>query len=84
VIRYTGINYAQLSEHLSPYNRSLALPWVTGLWEIGAAPSLQRLSHEITRQSAVIAYINTFGLFTVVSAAAVPLVVMLKRPRKTG
>ena len=81
VIRYTGINYAQLSEHLSPYNRSLALPWVTGLWEVGAAPSLQRLSHEIARQSAVIAYINTFGLFTVVSAAAVPLVIMLKRPR---
>ncbi len=82
VIRYTGINYAQLSEHLSPYNRSLALPWVTGLWEIASAPSLQQLSREISRQSAVIAYINTFGLFTVVSAAAVPLVVMLRRPRK--
>jgi DHA2 family multidrug resistance protein len=82
VIRHTGVNYAQLSEHLSPYNRSLALPWVTGLWEVGTAPSLQRLSHEITRQSAVIAYINAFGLFTVVSAAAVPLVVMLRRPQR--
>lgn len=84
VIRHTGINYAQLSEHLSPYNRSLALPWVTGLWEVGTAPSLQLLSHEITRQSAVIAYINTFGLFTVVSAAAVPLAIMLRWPPKTA
>ncbi|MEZ5818217.1 MAG: DHA2 family efflux MFS transporter permease subunit [Hyphomicrobiaceae bacterium] len=84
VIRHTGINYAQLSEHVSPYNRSLELPWVTGLWEVGTAPSLQRLSREITRQSAMIAYINTFGLFTVVSAAAVPLVIMLRRPQKAA
>jgi DHA2 family multidrug resistance protein len=84
VIRHTGINYALLSENISLYNRSLALPWVTGLWEIASVPSLQRLSSEITRQSAMIGYINTFGLFTVVSAAAVPLVVMLRRTRKVA
>lgn len=81
VIRSTGVNYAQLSEVLTPYNRSLALPWVTGLWEVGTAPSLQRLSSEITRQSAMIAYINAFGLFSIVSAAAMPLVLFLRRPR---
>ncbi|MGE0701911.1 MAG: DHA2 family efflux MFS transporter permease subunit, partial [Hyphomicrobiaceae bacterium] len=63
VIRSTGVNYALLAELTSPYNRTLALPWVTGLWEVATAPSLQRLSREITRQSAVIAYINAFGLF---------------------
>ncbi|MGE0767554.1 MAG: DHA2 family efflux MFS transporter permease subunit [Hyphomicrobiaceae bacterium] len=84
VIRHTGTNYAQLSEHLSPYNRSLALPWVTGLWEVGTAPSLQRLSFEVARQSALIGYINTFGLFTVVSAAAIPLAILLRRPQKTA
>ncbi|MDX2158574.1 MAG: DHA2 family efflux MFS transporter permease subunit [Hyphomicrobiaceae bacterium] len=82
VIRSTGMNYAQLSGLVTPYNRSLALPWVTGLWEVGTAPSLQRLSTEINRQSAMIAYINAFGLFTVVSAAVVPLVVLLRRPPK--
>ncbi len=80
VIRSTGVNYAQLSEMVTPYNRSLALPWVTGLWEVGTAPSLQRLSREISRQSAIIAYINAFGLFSVVAAAAVPVVVLLRRP----
>jgi DHA2 family multidrug resistance protein len=82
VIRSTGVNYAVLSELMSPYNRSLALPWVTGLWEVGTAPSLERLSREITRQSAMIAYINAFGLFAAVSAAAVPLVMLMRRPRK--
>jgi DHA2 family multidrug resistance protein len=84
VIRSTGVNYAQLSEVISPYNRSMALPWVTGLWEVGTAPSLQRLSGEVTRQSAMIAYINAFGLFTVVSAAAVPLALFLRRPKVAG
>jgi DHA2 family multidrug resistance protein len=84
VIRSTGVNYAQLTEHLSPYNRSLALPWVTGLWEVGTMPSLQRLSREITRQSAMIAYINAFGVFTVVAAAAAPLVTLIRRPRRVA
>ena len=82
VIRHTGVNYAYLTEHINPYNRSLLLPWVTGLWELGTAPSLMSMSREITRQSSVIAYINAFGLFTVVAAAAVPLVVLLRRPPK--
>ncbi|MFV0295864.1 MAG: hypothetical protein ACK5JT_07065, partial [Hyphomicrobiaceae bacterium] len=81
VIQSTGINYAQLSELVTPFNRSMALPWVTGLWEVGTSASLQRLSREIARQSAVIAYINAFGLFTVVSAAVVPFVIFLKRPK---
>jgi DHA2 family multidrug resistance protein len=81
VIRSTGVNYAHLVEHLSSYNRSLALPWVTGLWEVSTMPSLQRLSREITRQSAIIAYINAFGLFTVVAAFAAPLVAFIRRPR---
>ncbi len=84
VIRSTGMNYAQLSEFITPYNRSLALPWVTGLWEVGTAPSLQQLSREITRQSAMIAYINAFGLFTVLSAAVVPLAILLRRPPSIG
>jgi DHA2 family multidrug resistance protein len=84
VIRSTGINYAQLSELVTPYNRSLALPWVTGLWEVGTAPSLQRLSREITRQSAMIAYINAFGVFTVVSAAVIPTVLLLRRPPRAS
>ncbi len=84
VIRSTGVNYALLSESLSPYNRSLALPWVTGLWEVGTLPNLQRLSREITRQSAVIAYINAFGLFTVVAAFAAPFVAFIRRPRRAA
>ena len=80
VIRHTGVNYAYLTEHISPYNRSLALPWVTGFWELGTMPSFINMSREITRQSSIIAYINAFGLFTVVAAAAVPLVVLLRRP----
>lgn len=84
VIRHTGVNYAYLTEHVNPYNRSLALPWVTGLWEVGTMPSLQRMSREITRQSSMIAYINVFGLFTLVAAASAPLVVLLRRPQQPG
>ncbi len=30
VVRSTGMNYSMLSELVSPYNRTLAMPWVIG------------------------------------------------------
>ena len=82
VVRSTGMNYARLSELASPYNRSLMLPWVTGLWEYDSLASLERLSREMGRQASMIAYINAFGLFTAVSAAALPLLLLMGRSRK--
>jgi DHA2 family multidrug resistance protein len=77
VVRSTGMNYARISEIVSPYNRVLALPWATGLWHFESLPELERLSHEISRQAAMIAYINAFGLYTLVSAMAIPLTLFL-------
>jgi DHA2 family multidrug resistance protein len=76
------MNYARISEIVSPYNRVLALPWATGLWHFESLPELERLSQEISRQAAMIAYINAFGLYTLVSAMAIPLTLLLARARK--
>ncbi|MFM9941424.1 MAG: DHA2 family efflux MFS transporter permease subunit [Hyphomicrobiaceae bacterium] len=79
VVRSTGMNYAQLSEIISPYNKSLSLPWVIGPIDLSSLASLERLSREVSRQAAMIAYINAFGLFTAVSAVALPLVLLMQR-----
>lgn len=82
VVRSTGMNYSRFTELASPYNRSLMLPWVTGLWEFDSLSSLERLSREMGRQASMIAYINAFGLFTAVSAAALPLLLLMGGTRK--
>ena len=79
VIRSTGINYSRLTEMASPYNRSLAMPWVAGLWAVESAAGLERLSREMGRQASMLAYINAFGLFTACAATALPLILLLRR-----
>jgi DHA2 family multidrug resistance protein len=44
--------------------------------------ALARLSEEIARQAAMISYLNAFGMYTLVSAAAIPLVLLVARPPK--
>lgn len=84
VVRSTGVNYARMTEIISPYNRALAMPWVTGLWDLESLAGLERLSREISRQATLIAYVNAFGLYTAVSAAAIPLVMLLGRTKKAA
>jgi DHA2 family multidrug resistance protein len=83
IIRATGANYSRLTEMVSPYNRALSLPWVTGSWTTESAQGLARLSKEINRQAAMIGYTNAFGLYTATSALAI-LLILLARRRQRG
>ena len=80
VIRSTSINYAVLSEQLSPFNKGFQLPSVAGLWNIEDATGLAALSHEVSRQAAMIGYINTFYLFAIAAFAVIPMIWLLRRP----
>jgi DHA2 family multidrug resistance protein len=80
VVRSTGFNYARLAELVSPYNRAFAGPAVDTLFDVTSAIGLERISREISKQSAMIAYINAFGLFTAAAAVAMPLIMFLQRP----
>jgi DHA2 family multidrug resistance protein len=81
IVEATGANYARLIEFLNPYNPALSLPWVMGAWDAGTPDGLARLSREVNRQASLIAYINAFGLFTVVAACAVPAALLIKRTK---
>ncbi len=82
IVRSTGANYGRLVELVNPYNKALALPWVTGGWDVTTVQGLARLSKEINRQAAMIGYINAFGLFTLASALAVPMILLIGRKAK--
>jgi DHA2 family multidrug resistance protein len=77
VVRASSANYSRLVEMVNPFNRSLLLPWVTGAWDTETVTGLAKLSKEIGRQAAMLGYINAFGLYTLASALAIPLVLMV-------
>jgi DHA2 family multidrug resistance protein len=82
IVRSTALNYEHMTEFISPFNPALNLPWISGQWAIDNLVDLTRLSEEITRQAAMISYLNAFGLYTLASLAAIPLVFLVARPPK--
>lgn len=79
MVRSTGMNYARMTEIVTPYNRALGWSWVMGSWSVDGAAGLARIGREMSRQSALIALVNAFGIYTIVAAFSIPLVLLLKR-----
>ena len=79
IVRATGANYSRLSEMITPYNRSLDLPWVMGAWTTESTLGLARLAKEINRQAAMIGYTNAFTYYTATSAVAILLSLLAKK-----
>lgn len=82
IIRTTGANYSRMTELVTAYNKVLQLPWVMGSWTIDTMPGLARLAKEMTRQATMIGFTNAFLLYTVLSAMAIPLCLLVKPPRR--
>ena len=74
IIRSGAMNYSRMTEMISPFNRTLQLPGSMGGFGMETVPELAKLSGEISRQAAMIGYVNGFGLFTAASAVAIVLV----------
>ena len=53
-----------------------------GAWTTDSVSGLANIGKEINRQAAMLGYLNAFGMYTVVSMVAIPLVLMLGRRRQ--
>ena len=79
--RMTRINYAELSESISPYNEVLRFPWVIGSYDIDVLQSTAKLGAEIQRQATMIGFINSSYFFAATAILALPLVPFIKMRR---
>ena len=78
VIRTSKMNYAGMVESISPFNETLSLPWVRGLWSTAQQTDLAKLSDEIARQADMIGYLNSFWFFAVTALLALPLILLIR------
>lgn len=81
IVRTAGANYSRMTEMITPYNRALTTPGLTGAWTFDTVPGLAKVASEIARQSMMIGYLNAFMMYTVTSALAVVFVLMVRRRR---
>lgn len=82
IVRGTSMNYSRMTEMITPYNRTLALPDSMGGWNADTLAGLAMLSREINRQATMIGFLNAFGMFTAACAAAVLLVLLARGKRR--
>lgn len=78
LVRSTTINYARMTEFITPYQSVLPLQGLPEFWNPGTTTGLLRLSNEIQRQAAMIGYVNAFYMMAFTAAAAVPLTCLLR------
>ena len=57
---------------MTPFSPALQLPAVKQMWNIHTTAGLARSIEEVTRQAAMIAYIDDFKLMMIVTLAAIP------------
>jgi len=80
-VRSSAENYADLTQHVSPFNETFLYPFLTGRWSMEETAGLASLSREVARQAQMIGYINAFYLFALTAVAVIPLLLFVRRPR---
>ncbi len=78
IIRSSKTSYAEMAPFVSPFNENFALPWVSGGWSLQSAQGLMALSGEMSRQAAMIGYLNAFYLFALTALATLPLLLLIR------
>jgi DHA2 family multidrug resistance protein len=78
------VSHAMLSETITPFRDALQGPDTPALWSLGQQSGLAALNAEVSRQALTIAYINDFRFMMYLSLLALPLLLLLRTPRKAA
>lgn len=78
VSRTGKISYSELSENISAFTDVARFPQVMGMWSFDTVQGLAALGSEVSRQSLMVGYANSFALYAAVSFAAIPLMLMVR------
>jgi DHA2 family multidrug resistance protein len=81
--RNMQVAHAGLAERVSPYNVSANLWMKAAHIDFAGRNSLALLNGEVTRQAAMIAYLDDFKLIMVMTLMLLPLLLLFRRGRKS-
>jgi DHA2 family multidrug resistance protein len=78
----TQIVHSRLVEHLRPDNPLAQAPFLPPHFSLTSPEGIAALNHEVTRQAAMIGYIDDFALMLIVILASLPLLLLVRVPRR--
>src|SRR6202043_1950553 len=82
--RNTQANHADIVAHVTAVNRVFENPTVAQFWNPLTDAGRAALDALITQQAQIIAYIDDFKLLMIVTLAAIPLIMVFKKPSNSG
>src|SRR5947209_2244521 len=78
----TQVVHSRLVEHLRPDNPLAQAPYLMAPFSLTTPSGIAALNHEVTRQAAMIAYNDDFALMLIVILASLPLLLLVRGPRR--
>jgi DHA2 family multidrug resistance protein len=82
LVRNTQIAHASLVEHVNIANPALADP--SSGFNLASTMGAASLNAEITRQASMIAYVDDFWLMMILTAAVIPMLLLIRPPKKSA
>ncbi|HZT88538.1 MAG TPA: DHA2 family efflux MFS transporter permease subunit [Stellaceae bacterium] len=80
----TQVVHSRLAEHVRPDNPAAHAPYLMAPYSLTDPHGIAALNAEITRQAAMVAYIDDFVLMMAVVLVSLPLLLLLRRGRGGG
>ncbi|MCY1544699.1 hypothetical protein D9M68_805990 [compost metagenome] len=80
----TQINHAAFSDFMTPFNQALAQATESGAMDLSSPAGLVALNLEVTRQAAILAYLQDFRLMMFITLASLPLLLFLRKPAQAA
>jgi DHA2 family multidrug resistance protein len=80
----TQVIHSSLATNVTPFAAGLRQPAAQQMWNMHTVTGLAALNAEVTRQSAMIAYLDDFKLMMIVTLAAVPLLLLIRKPSRSA
>ena len=82
ILRSSKITYAGLVEGVSAYNKIFDIPFLMGAWSINNEAGISAFAREIERQSMMNGYLSAFYLFSFTAVAILPLLLLIRMPKR--
>jgi MFS transporter, DHA2 family, multidrug resistance protein len=78
--RNTQVNHAEIARSVTSVNRVFESPTIAQLWDPVSAAGRAALDAVVTQQARIIAYMDDYKLLMIATLAAIPLLVIFKKP----
>jgi MFS transporter, DHA2 family, multidrug resistance protein len=78
----TQVVHSRLVEGLRPDNPLVQGPYLAAPFSLSTPTGMAALNAEVTRQAAMVAYIDDFRLIMLIALAAIPLLLLLRETRR--